>query len=98
VEDSQFWDNYEAGAYKTRPQNHRNGTPKMNGEKSPSPQKHPQTYGDSAQSKRSEGQSFVQHSTPKIETRQKRPRTPEVDYDKFGNVTVQENNRQAAVF
>lgn len=75
VDDSQFWDAYESGAYRKVNVNDkpRNGTtPKMNGEKSPAPQKSHQIYGESAQSKRS-----MQHSTPKIEPRQKqRPTTP----------------------
>jgi hypothetical protein len=83
VDDSQFWDNYESGAYK-KP----NSASRLNGEKSPKPQS-----------------SYVQHSTPKIDTRQKRPKTPEIDYDeKFGNIVINEKttnthtNRQAAVF
>lgn len=65
----------------------------MNGEKSPAPSK------PSNAKQRSE---FDHHqSTPKIETHKKRPVTPEIDYDSFGNVHVTEKpqgNRQAAVF
>ncbi|KAI6176438.1 PID domain-containing protein [Aphelenchoides bicaudatus] len=99
LDDTQFWDTYETGAYRKA---HRNGTPKMNGEKSPAPTKS-QNYGDSNQSKQ-RSDNYVHQSTPKIDSRTKeRPRTPEIDYDGFGNVQITDKSttaqhRQAAVF